>query len=436
MIPRRLYHIWLSDQPEGELARRCMATWPLLGCEIIHITLENCDRSDVFVREALDAGTIEGRVKANDFLRLKYLYENGGIYLDNDVEVLRGFEGLLQHGCFLGAQDDQYVNMAVLGSVAGNWLLGECLARMRDFRGDGPDSPVALSLGTATSVLRRYGWRGNSLFEKDGVMVHPSSAFYPTHWTERTDRNKSGDAYTIHHWNHSWNQLVSVVIPCYNYGHFLAECIESVLAQTYKDVEIIVVDDGSTDNTREVAARYPVRYFHQQNGGLPAARNAGIGQARGQFIQPLDADDKLAPEAIAESVQLMQSADIVCPGQQEFGSANKFYQRQDSVFTVRDFIEHNRIHCASMFRKKAWADVGGYDETMTDGYEDWDFWVRLLAKGYSVRAINKPLFFYRVHAASMMRSLGPKHASIVAKMRAKYQAMGILEAADAQMVVA
>src|SRR5207245_5342110 len=94
--------------------------------------------------------------------------------------------------------------------------------------------------------------------------------------------------------------LVSVIIPCYNQAHFLGEAIESVLAQSYPHFEIIVVDDGSTDNTEEVAGSYPeVRCLRQANQGQAAARNVGLGQSCGEYAVFLDADDRLMPEALA-----------------------------------------------------------------------------------------------------------------------------------------
>ena len=94
-------------------------------------------------------------------------------------------------------------------------------------------------------------------------------------------------------------ELVSVVIPCYNQARFLSEAIESVLAQSYKDFEIVVIDDGSTDDTSKVAARYPaVRCIRQDNQGLAAARNTGLRRSRGSYLVFLDADDRLLPEAL------------------------------------------------------------------------------------------------------------------------------------------
>src|SRR4030095_13786323 len=97
---------------------------------------------------------------------------------------------------------------------------------------------------------------------------------------------------------------VSVVITCYNHGHFLREAIESVLAQSYRNFEIILVDDGSTDDTSKIAATYPgVRYIHQKNSGLATARNTGIKHSNGQFVVFLDADDRLVSNALEAGIQ-------------------------------------------------------------------------------------------------------------------------------------
>jgi len=101
--------------------------------------------------------------------------------------------------------------------------------------------------------------------------------------------------------------LVSVIIPCYNQAHFLDEAIESVLTQTYPNREIIVVDDGSTDNTAEVAGRYSaVRHIYQENAGPSAARNTGVTKSRGEYLVFLDADDRLLPEALEIGVDCLR----------------------------------------------------------------------------------------------------------------------------------
>src|SRR5688500_685940 len=103
------------------------------------------------------------------------------------------------------------------------------------------------------------------------------------------------------------SSLVSVIIPCYNHGHYLPKAIESVLEQSYTPVEIIVVDDGSTDDTAVIAQSYPqVTYMYQSNSGLSASRNTGIRHSQGDYLVFLDADDWLYPEALAINLQYLK----------------------------------------------------------------------------------------------------------------------------------
>ncbi|PYX11479.1 MAG: hypothetical protein DMG84_23855 [Acidobacteria bacterium] len=104
--------------------------------------------------------------------------------------------------------------------------------------------------------------------------------------------------------------LVSVIIPCYNQAHFLHEAIESVLAQSYPNFEIIMVNDGSTDSTADVVRRYsPVRYVYQENAGLSSARNTGLKKSRGEYVVFLDADDRLLPEALQVGIDCLRDVD-------------------------------------------------------------------------------------------------------------------------------
>lgn len=222
----------------------------------------------------------------------------------------------------------------------------------------------------------------------------------------------------------------SIVIPCYEQAHWLPDAIESALAQTYCDVEVVVVNDGSSDNTSEVASRYPVRLVEQENRGLSAARNAGIEAATGQFILPLDSDDMIDPTFVEKAVPLFTTGvGIVRAYQQNFGDDDQAYMLRD-VKAVYDILEYNAICCCSVFRRDLWEKVGGYDEDMRQGYEDWEFWIRILAKRKQVRTIPEVLFFYRKHGRSMVDDAIEKHDEIHEyiknKHRALYRAAGML----------
>jgi glycosyltransferase involved in cell wall biosynthesis len=202
---------------------------------------------------------------------------------------------------------------------------------------------------------------------------------------------------------------VSIVIPCYNYGHYLAEAIESCLNQTVKPFEIIVVNDCSTDNTDEIAMKYPVRLYSFPiigNQGLSAARNMGIQGARGDYILCLDADDTLEPDFIELTVD---QDDIVATYQNEFGARNEKLRWLEHP-VLSDFMEYNQIPAGCLFKKELWEKVGGYDEAMREGYEDWDFWVRILKEtDATITTMPFYLFNYRIHSDSMINETRKKH---------------------------
>lgn len=213
--------------------------------------------------------------------------------------------------------------------------------------------------------------------------------------------------------------MVSIVIPCYKQAHFLKDAIESVKCQTYKDYEIIVVNDGSPDNTTEVANLLGARCIEKKNGGLSSARNAGIKAAKGEFILPLDADDKIHPEFLAKTMALMSEADIVSTWLRTFGNESREWGYLKLNPILSEIRSINPINCCSLFRKSMWKDIGGYDEKMKDGYEDWDFWLSAAEKGYKIKIIPEYLFYYRKHSVSMLKDARSKHDQILEYMRTK-----------------
>lgn len=205
---------------------------------------------------------------------------------------------------------------------------------------------------------------------------------------------------------------VSIIIPCFRQAHWLPDAIESALNQTVP-CEVIVVNDGSDDNTSSVAQNYAVTLVEKENGGLSSARNAGIKKATGTWILTLDADDKIAPDFIEKCLNHAKktNCDIIGTWQQEFGDSNARYSFTDNP-THEMFLSSNRINCCSLYRKEMWEKVGGYDETMLSGYEDWQYWTRATKKGYTVSVVPEYLFFYRKHGESMVTEATKKHEEL------------------------
>ncbi len=197
---------------------------------------------------------------------------------------------------------------------------------------------------------------------------------------------------------------VSVIIPCYNHGKYLGESVESVILQTFQQFEIIIVNDGSTDNTKEISEKlvneYPhhsIKLINQKNSGQPAiARNNGISVAKGSYILPLDADDKLHPKAIENYLKRLNKRDndpvVVFGWLQSFGTDNSLWAA--SEFEPRQILHRNQIPASSLFRRSVWELQKGY-RTNVPGFEDWDFWIGAIRIGAKFLNVKQVTTYYR-----------------------------------------
>lgn len=194
--------------------------------------------------------------------------------------------------------------------------------------------------------------------------------------------------------------LTSIIIPCFNHADFLDEAIQSAMRQTYPLLEIIVVNDGSTDNSREVAEKYSfITVLNTENNGLSAARNIGIEASEGEYILTLDADDTIDPEFVTKTIG---KNDIVSTAIRYFGDINCIKHPVKPHPTHEDFYKHNHINCCSLYKREIWDKIGGYDEQMRRGLEDWDFWLRATKADFKVTVLKEALFNYRKHGVSMI----------------------------------
>jgi glycosyltransferase involved in cell wall biosynthesis len=193
---------------------------------------------------------------------------------------------------------------------------------------------------------------------------------------------------------------VSVMIPCYNHGKYLDEAVGSVLAQSFADFEIIVVDDGSTDpftqRLFEDYQRPKTRVIRTANFGLPHARNIAIASAGGEYILSLDADDRIAPAYLEKAVALLDadpSLGIVHGEVEYFGAKTGLWEIPP--FDLDAFLVHNLLPNACFFRRSAWQKVGGYKEELRRGHEDWEFWLSLIEAGAKIGRIPEVVSYYR-----------------------------------------
>ena len=217
---------------------------------------------------------------------------------------------------------------------------------------------------------------------------------------------------------------VSIIVPCYKQAHYLDQSLQSVLDQSYENWECIIVNDGSPDDTEEVAKRWNekdsrFKYLKKENGGLSSARNAGIAMANGIYILPLDADDVLHPQILKKLKPLLQDEAIkITSSYTDFfdkSISNKVGQLRPISGNVHDQLHVNQLIATSMYRKSSWEQVGGYDESMKKGFEDWEFWLRLLKDGSSFHIVPEVLFYYRKAKKSMLVNTLANHAIDIKK---------------------
>jgi glycosyltransferase involved in cell wall biosynthesis len=209
---------------------------------------------------------------------------------------------------------------------------------------------------------------------------------------------------------------VSVIVPCYDLGQYLDEAVDSVLAQTFQDFEIVVVDDGSTDaGTRRLLGSYEkprTRVVRSENRGLPAAKNLGLLHTRGPYVCMLDADDRLEPTMLQKSVAVLDedpSIAFVSHWLRTFG--DEAWEWTPARCDAPALLDVNTVNGAALVRRSALEAVGGFDESMRDGCEDWDIWLSLIEHGCRGVILPEVLFHYRRRPESMSRAMmrGDRH---------------------------
>ena len=222
---------------------------------------------------------------------------------------------------------------------------------------------------------------------------------------------------------------VSVIIPCYNLGQYLDEAVDSILSQTYRDFEIVIVNDGSTDPaTQALLADYRrphTRVIDVAHGGLAAARNLGIANTTGEYLCALDADDRLEPSYLEQAVRVLDgdaSVTFVSCWLRTFGEEE--WEWKPERCDLPTLLWEDTVLTAALVRRGAIHAVGGYDPAMpVQGDEDWDLWLTLVERGYRGAILPEVLFNYRRRAGSMSTVCwhGPGHLPLASYRLAKHR---------------
>ncbi|GAB2482228.1 glycosyltransferase family 2 protein [Algoriphagus taiwanensis] len=209
------------------------------------------------------------------------------------------------------------------------------------------------------------------------------------------------------------NPLVSIIIPCYNQARYLQETVENALKSSYRPVELLIVNDGSADESLQIALdlakqNSEIRVIDQPNGGVSKARNRGIQEAKGEILLPLDGDDLISSNYIEEGVKVLISRPEV---KVVYCQAVKFNESGQKAWKLKPFSRYqlardNMIFSAALFWKKDAMEVGGFSEDMKMGREDWEFWIKMLKNGGEVVQLPFTGFFYRLTPSSKRKKTG------------------------------
>lgn len=202
--------------------------------------------------------------------------------------------------------------------------------------------------------------------------------------------------------------VISIIVPCYNQAQYLPETLQTVLEQVYANWECIIVNDGSPDNTEEVALEWcgkddRFKYLKKENGGLSDARNYGIKHSLGKYILPLDSDDKISKDYTREAIEILEkdpAIKLVFCRAQLFGGDNQEWELLPYTYENLLFVR-NCIYCSAIYKREDYNKTIGYNVNMIYGWEDYDFWISLLNKDDKVVKLDKIHFFYRTKDVSM-----------------------------------
>ncbi|MBL8765209.1 MAG: glycosyltransferase family 2 protein [Phycisphaerae bacterium] len=227
---------------------------------------------------------------------------------------------------------------------------------------------------------------------------------------------------------------VTFVIPCYNHGAFVTDAVRSCLAQEHADTRVVVVDDGSDDGATparcDACAGERVRVIHQPNRGLSAARNAGAALAATEYLAFLDADDWVEPSF----VRRLHEELTFCSGDGSPRASHAYCQERlvelgSGVWKVPAWdpvlLMVTNLHpVTALVRADCFRDAGGFDESMREGYEDWDLWLRFASRGWRGVRVREPLFVWRRHShATMIHDATARHESLFRRLMSNHAAL-------------
>lgn len=433
-IPRKIHYCWFGGKEKPESVEKCISSWQRYcpDYEIIEWNEKNVDiQNSDFMKVAYEN---KKWAFVSDYARYKILFENGGIYLDTDVEIIKNLDDLLDNKAYMGFESNEYVNTGLgFGSIREHPLLGEIINfyNQMDLKKHLKNIEKITTPIIVTNILNKRGLMANGEYQDLGdIKIYPTDYFSPKSPYTRLI-NITQNTYSIHQFDATWvneeerkyidgleedakklsnkqKDLVSIIIPVYNGEKYLREAIDSALSQTYKNIEVIVVNDGSTDNSEEIAKSYGsrIRYFKKENGGVSSALNMGLEKMRGYYFSWLSHDDLYYPEKIEKQVAYARKFDdktivisnwTIINANGEFIEDKHLDSRLEKLPTC--FLAFDRKTwlngCAMLIPKAIFEEFGNFNEKLRST-QDYEMWFRISRK-IQFKILPDCLLFSRAH---------------------------------------
>lgn len=433
-IPRKIHYCWFGGKEKPESVEKCISSWQRYcpDYEIIEWNEKNVDiQNSDFMKVAYEN---KKWAFVSDYARYKILFENGGIYLDTDVEIIKNLDDLLDNKAYMGFESNEYVNTGLgFGSIREHPLLGEIINfyNQMDLKKHLKNIEKITTPIIVTNILNKRGLMANGEYQDLGdIKIYPTDYFSPKSPYTRLI-NITQNTYSIHQFDATWvneeerkyidgleedakklsnkqKDLVSIIIPVYNGEKYLREAIDSALSQTYKNIEVIVVNDGSTDKSEEIAKSYGsrIRYFKKENGGVSSALNMGLEKMRGYYFSWLSHDDLYYPEKIEKQVAYARKFDdktivisnwTIINANGEFIEDKHLDSRLEKLPTC--FLAFDRKTwlngCAMLIPKTIFEEFGNFNETLKST-QDYDMWFRI-SRRIQFKVLTDCLLYSRAH---------------------------------------
>lgn len=456
-IPKKIHYCWFGGNPLTPLAKKCIASWKKYcpDYEIIEWNEKNVDiDSSPFMKTAYEN---KKWAFVSDYARYKIIYDEGGVYLDVDVEIIKNLDPLLAHGAYMGFEGKEYVASGLgFGATAKNEIIKEILDTYDNIdynKHKNNPAKIATPILT-TNILMKHGLIQDGKFQKVGSFtVLPEDYLCPKSPLTRLV-NITDKSYSIHHYDASWvdekerkhidkleeesrltvakfPDLITIVIPVYNGEDYLRFAIDSAINQTYKNLEVIVVDDGSVDGSEEIARSYGprIRYIRQPNGGVASALNTGIKAMRGKYLAWLSHDDVYHTEKLEILHKELKGQhrkriaisdwDII----DKNGALLKHSHLDEKLESIpMGFLAFDRKTwlnaCAMLIPKGLFDETGLFDESLRTT-QDYDMHMRMIELGATYKIVRRKLFYSRQHATQGSLTIDDDTLSNSDRMHAK-----------------